>query len=71
MFDAGSKGQATTIIYEISEFGHIGKFDSMRQQYGQLVRFSLMIQVQNLRLQFRRRPAWAMQARPAWFVHCG
>ncbi|KAI3627607.1 hypothetical protein CBS14141_001608 [Malassezia furfur] len=36
VFDAGSKGQATTIIYEISEFGNIGKFDPMRQQYGQL-----------------------------------
>lgn len=58
VFDAGSKGQATTIIYEFSEFGNIGKFDPMRQQYGQLVRFLLLTLVQNLRLQLRRYPAW-------------
>ena len=37
IFEQGSQGRASALVYEVAELGHIGKHDPYRQTYGQLV----------------------------------
>ncbi|WFD42268.1 hypothetical protein MPSI1_000909 [Malassezia psittaci] len=36
IFEQGSQGRASALVYEVAELGHIGKHDPYRQTYGQL-----------------------------------
>lgn len=61
----------TTIIYEISEFSKIGKYDPSGGKYGHIVRMPLKlmcIAVQDVLMYTHGAAAWFMQARSVKYV---